>query len=164
MSASAYILTTSSVPDGRTNARDNLYFFTSASIFSCSPGGVTTHLSASVVTITRLSATCSIRNSPFICVLELYDESRMEKVTGKMELQVLMRCAAWRRAQFGSSLLNSNTLGCLGSLLSYCSAHISPVLLGLEEGPVPWPLVSLWTGAAASASRWESLNSFLWLI
>lgn len=56
-SASAYTRTTSSVPEGRTNARESLYFFTRLLIASCSPGGVTVCLSASVVLITCLSAT-----------------------------------------------------------------------------------------------------------
>lgn len=58
-SASAYTRTMSSVPEGRTKARASLYFFTRSLIASWSPGGVTACLSASVVLITLLSATCA---------------------------------------------------------------------------------------------------------
>lgn len=57
VSASAYTLTTSSVPEGLTKERACLYFFTKLSMASCRPAGVTARLSASVVSITLRSAT-----------------------------------------------------------------------------------------------------------
>lgn len=57
VSASAYTRTTSSVPEGRTKERARLYLLTKASMASCRPAGLTGRLSASVVSITRRSAT-----------------------------------------------------------------------------------------------------------
>lgn len=57
VSASAYTLTASSVPDGRTKARADLNLAVSSSMLSCSFGGVTARLSSSVVLILCLSAT-----------------------------------------------------------------------------------------------------------
>lgn len=56
-SASAQTRTMSSVPEGRTKARESLYFFTRALMASWSPGGLTTCLSASVVLMPCRSAT-----------------------------------------------------------------------------------------------------------
>lgn len=58
--ASAYTLTQSSVPLGRTNARPESYFLTSSSINACTPAGLTSRRSASVVVNAFRSLTCTL--------------------------------------------------------------------------------------------------------
>ena len=61
LSASAYTLTTSSVPEGRTNARPLGTGATAASMAACRPAGLAQRVSASVVVMTVRSATCRRR-------------------------------------------------------------------------------------------------------